>query len=256
MSFIDMTGWKMWEHGQLESRFIVLEKVGKQGKETTWLCECQCQNKTKKIVGGTHLRRKNGPTLSCGCLQKEKTSLINKSNIYIGQKFGHLTVLRETELREDGGSILYECQCDCEHKTILLIPSRHLNSGNTTSCGCRKISKGVEKITELLKNNNIDFLREWSNNKQFRYPDTHMPINFDFYLPKYNILIECDGIQHYNGWNNNLEQYNYIHSHDIYRNKISLENNFILIRIPYYAWDTLKIEDLLLTSKYIIKEFI
>jgi hypothetical protein len=37
-----------------------------------WECRCNCENQTIKIISGTHL--KQGETLSCGCLQKEKAS--------------------------------------------------------------------------------------------------------------------------------------------------------------------------------------
>lgn len=41
-----------------------------------WKCQCDCENKTIKIISGTHL--KQGETLSCGCLQKEKASEARK----------------------------------------------------------------------------------------------------------------------------------------------------------------------------------
>ena len=41
-----------------------------------WKCQCNCKDKNIVVVSGTHL--KQGETLSCGCLQKEKASKINK----------------------------------------------------------------------------------------------------------------------------------------------------------------------------------
>ena len=49
---IDMTGWKMWEHGVSDSRLIVIERaddhIDPNGKRhIRWLCECVCGlNKT------------------------------------------------------------------------------------------------------------------------------------------------------------------------------------------------------------------
>ena len=40
--------------------------------EIMWLCECQCENKTKVIISGALLR--NGTTKSCGCLNRELSS--------------------------------------------------------------------------------------------------------------------------------------------------------------------------------------
>ena len=83
---IDMTGWKMWEHGVLESRLTVIKQVedyiNPSGqRRSQWLCECNCEKHEQVIVEGTNLRR--GNTLSCGCLQKEMAVNGNKkSNIY------------------------------------------------------------------------------------------------------------------------------------------------------------------------------
>ena len=39
-----------------------------------------------------------------------------------------------------------------------------LNNGNTSSCGCRRKSYGEEQIKSLLKDNNINYLKEFSFN--------------------------------------------------------------------------------------------
>lgn len=58
---IDMTGWKMWEHGVPDSKITVIEYVG----DKKWLCECNCENRTQFVTSG--YRVKNGITKSCGC---------------------------------------------------------------------------------------------------------------------------------------------------------------------------------------------
>ena len=72
---IDMTGWKMWEHGFPESRLTVIEQAEDyitpcNGKHhAQWLCVCSCKQHTKIIVRQCHLT--HGRTLSCGCIHKE-----------------------------------------------------------------------------------------------------------------------------------------------------------------------------------------
>ena len=62
--FIDLTG-------QTFGRLKVIERVeNDKFNKVCWLCECQCENKTKIIVTTLRLRRKD--TQSCGCLHKEK----------------------------------------------------------------------------------------------------------------------------------------------------------------------------------------
>lgn len=47
---------------------------GKTSRRHFYLCECQCENKTIKIIDGAALR--NGTSKSCGCYQKEIVSRI------------------------------------------------------------------------------------------------------------------------------------------------------------------------------------
>ena len=63
-NFIDMTGWKMSEHGVKDSHWTVIKRAenDKRGN-TRWLCECDCENKTKSIVLGYNIR--NGKSLRC-----------------------------------------------------------------------------------------------------------------------------------------------------------------------------------------------
>lgn len=77
--FIDMTGWKMWEHGIPDSRLEIVEFAGFKesirGKRTAmWKCKCLCG---KEIIRcGRDIR--DGTTKSCGCLRKEITAFRNK----------------------------------------------------------------------------------------------------------------------------------------------------------------------------------
>lgn len=52
-----------------------------------------------------------------------------------GQRFGHLRVLRRAETRSSG-CLNWICVCDCGKETV--VPSGHLRSGHTKSCGCQK----------------------------------------------------------------------------------------------------------------------
>lgn len=51
-----------------------------------------------------------------------------------GKKYGKLTVLRR--VKDDSGYSTWECKCDCGNS--VLVDSRRLRRGTTTSCGCDK----------------------------------------------------------------------------------------------------------------------
>lgn len=166
----------------------------------------------KFSVRGQSLR--NGNTQSCGCYGKEKRqegilksekvklhcqemAKNNKHNL-IGQKFGKLTVIEETDISKNNSPV-WKCQCDCGN--ITYVTTNCLTKGDTKSCGCIK-SYGEEVITKLLVNNNIMFEKE----KQF---DTCIlpsgrKARFDFYVNN-QYIIEFDGKQHFEQ-NNFFEQ--------------------------------------------------
>ena len=56
--------------GQQFGRWKVLEFAGTDSNRCClWLCECQCKNKTRRVVSGVSLR--TGRSRSCGCLSSE-----------------------------------------------------------------------------------------------------------------------------------------------------------------------------------------
>jgi hypothetical protein len=71
----DIIGWKMWEHGVLDSKLIVIEQVedyvSPQGKHRAqYKCRCSCGNPNTIIVLKNQLI--TGGTLSCGCIKSER----------------------------------------------------------------------------------------------------------------------------------------------------------------------------------------
>lgn len=94
----------------------------------------------------------------------------NKKDL-INKKFGRLTVLKETTKRTDGGSIVWECKCDCGK--IVEISSKRLLHNINISCGCyqkerQKYSMNKLHKKQFFENTNIDLIKKKnanSNNK-------------------------------------------------------------------------------------------
>ena len=112
---------------------------------------------------------------------------------------------------------------------------------------CGNNSHGNTKIEQILKDNNISFIRE----KIFSTCKDKNTLPFDFFVEE-KYLIEYDGKQHFE--QSSLFDYEKTHKHDLIKNKWCKENNIPLIRIPYTYYNELELKDLLLeTSKFIIK---
>ena len=57
---------------------------------------------------------------------------------------------------------------------------------------CRK-SKLEDEVDLLLTKSNIDFVKE----KRFPWLKYKKPLSLDFYIPEYNVGVECQGLQHF-----------------------------------------------------------
>ena len=147
-----MTGWVMSEHGIPDSRLTVIERVddyiSPQGKhQTKWKCLCQCGKEV--YVTRDQLSRKDG-TKSCGCLHKEKASILNFKDL-TGKVFGRLTVLERVNPPahvKDTKSTYWKCQCECGNTTIVKRSS--LIDKRTQSCGCIHDEKSAERLKKMF----------------------------------------------------------------------------------------------------------
>lgn len=121
--------------GQRFGRLTVVEPV-RNGKILKWLCRCDCGGETIT----TSWRLRSGHTKSCGCFQREQTSLASAKD-YTGLKFGRLTVKK----RIAGAHTRYQCICECG-KTVV-VSGNNLVCGATRSCGCLRSEMVTESNT-------------------------------------------------------------------------------------------------------------
>lgn len=231
------------------------EKKHKNRGSTYWKCKCHCGN----VFTTLRSSLVNGSTKSCGCLRKKiaKERMTEmSSNNYIdekGKQYGKLTVLYKIpNTINNRAGVMWHCQCECGNEKDVL--GVDLRSGAVSSCGCLGKSKGEYKIEKILNDNNILFVKE------FPQKIDNKILRFDFAIlnedNKIEYFIEFDGNQHTIPSNlfGGEEYLTYIQSHDKIKNEYCKNNKIPLIRIPYYKYDKLNLEDLQIkTTKYIVK---
>lgn len=171
----------------------------------------------------------------CECYSKPKILTYEYVKEYIENE-GY--TLLSKEYINNATKILVWCR-NQEHKPF------GVKFNNFKDCNSRcphcNISKLEKKTEEILKNNNILF------NKQYSFDDcrTKRTLPFDFYLPQWNIAIECDGKQHYlyGCFGGDLLNLMNIKYRDTIKTNYCQQNNIKLIRIPY--WEINNIENIL-----------
>lgn len=137
--------------------------------------------------------------------------------------------------------ILCKCKkCDGEWSPI---PYTILHGSGCPKC---TISKGENNCVKTFEKLNVYYIHQMKFDK---LTGLHgRKLSYDFYLPKYNLLIECQGQQHekpieiFGGEN----QFKMQQEHDRRKREYAKQNGFSLFEVWYYDYDN--IEDIL-TSK-------
>lgn len=121
-------------------------------------------------------------------------------------------------------------------------PNSLLNNNN----GCPKcnMSKGEKRIVQYFENNNIEYIWQFFSNDLIGVNGGFLL--YDFYLPKYDLLIEYQGNYHDGTVNKKIqsdEKFNRQQEHDKRKKEYANNNNIQLLEIWY--WDFDNIEEIL-----------
>lgn len=252
--------------GDRFGRLVVIKRNLEKHPERAvyWDCQCDCGN----IMFTTTKRLKSGITRSCGCLNDEaRSARIQKWNEehaavdITGGKSGLLTVIRkateEETIGRPKGVGYWFCLCDCGNSHIVGLSD--FKMGKVSSCGCLN-SKGEARITTLLLENDIHFIKQYTFEDLRGDCDRHFFYDFAILNPDNSVkyLIEFDGIQHFSKqhqFSKNEDTLNIIQKRDGIKNNYALSKGIPLIRIPYTKLSTLDMTDLQLeTTKFLLKE--
>lgn len=137
----EITG-KRW--GRLVAqKFMYVER-----NKAYWLFQCDCGN--QKVIAASDV--KHSGTRSCGCLATEHIAKLNRQDI-TSEQFYRLKAVCPTSDRDESGSVIWLCQCDCGKETRYSV--NQLRSGRIHSCGClyRETRKECHKNRKDLRDN-------------------------------------------------------------------------------------------------------
>ena len=139
--------------GQRFGMLTALHRAENIGRDTAWLCRCDCGNEV--VVRTCYLRK--GTTHSCGCDFREKRLEGTNRLDLTGQRFGRLTAVKP--LGKSGQTYKWLCRCDCGNECAVAVAN--LRNGHSQSCGCAN-GNALEHVhyvdgtcVELIRNNPI-----------------------------------------------------------------------------------------------------
>ena len=148
------------------------------------------------------------------------------------ENIGKIHVIKEYDNEEQGYSKKWECQCACGNRIVL-------TEGEIYSQECNKACsslRGEVCAEEIFQELNIPYISQMHFGEDL--------LTFDFYLPEQNIIIECDGAQHFRSLNSDWQspfKLQETRRRDELKTKYCKEHNITLIRIPFWDYDKLNV---------------
>lgn len=127
------------------------------------------------------------------------------------------------------------CIVCSKHGEFWQTPHCHIRGQGCPTC---KESEGEKTIRRILLNNEVSF----DCNYRFNDCKHKKKLPFDFYIPKYNICVEYDGLQHYEPieFFGGTKGFDELKKRDKIKTQYCIDNNIKLIRIPYTEFDNIE----------------
>jgi len=135
----------------------------------------------------SHINRKSKYCPNCSPVQKLTLKKIREKSLLLHK--GKYIIPDQTFVNNTSFIKIYCKKCKQIYKQKIMV---HLDN-RIKGCNNCKCSKGEITISNILKNNKIDFITQ----KRFKNCRYKLPLPFDFYLTEKNLCIEYDGELHY-----------------------------------------------------------
>ncbi len=161
----------------------------------------------------------------CRSLRMNTEKFIEKAKKIHGDKYDY------SEAEYNGCRKIIKIKCN-KHGIFEQTPYKHLQGHGCPYCNESHLENSTKNI---LEKNHIEYIYQ-CNKKVFKWLGGQ---SLDFYLPKYNIAIECQGVQHYKPieYFGGKDKFEYIKCLDEKKRELCKENNLNLIYLDYKAND-------------------
>lgn len=167
--------------------------------------------------------------MGCGCPYCAGTKQSNTEEFIIKAKRIHNDDFNYDRVLYVNKNEKVIIKCNVCQNDFLQTPDNHLQGNGCPHC---KKSRGERLISHMLKDNQIEFIYQ----KSFIDCQYKRVLPFDFYIPKVNVIIEYDGVQHFESVKHfgGEKKFEICQIKDEIKNKYCEDNKIKLIRIPYW----------------------
>lgn len=175
-----------------------------------------------------------------GGRKKTTEEFIKEAKTIYGDKYDYSLV------NYKGAHIKVKIICP-KHGVFEMSPNTHLHLQGCRIC---KLSKGEERIKSCLEAHGFILNKTYFKEKKFEnlFQKKGFCLRYDFYIPSKNLLVEYNGIQHYDYkksyfFKGDRNKFLLRKHYDWLKRKYARDNGYKLLIIPY--WDYKIIEEIL-----------
>lgn len=172
---------------------IIYDKVEYKNMDTKVCLICaECGNEFWQTPRH-HLHRGHGCPVCNGGIEDTEDDFLKKANAMYGERYDFSKVKYIKSNKKVCVICHNKSKNGIEHGEFMITPNALLSGHGCPHCRQSNIE---EDVKDLLTSENIAFTRQktfdWLRNKL-----TGRKMRIDFFIPLYNIAIECQGIQHF-----------------------------------------------------------
>lgn len=230
---------EQWNHTK-NFPLTPFDVTAKSNKKVWWKCSKENDHEWESTISN---KTRDSTHMGCNCCAGKKVVLSNclsTTHPEISKKFHPTKNLPLTPFDVTFGSdkkVWWQCDKNENHEWSATIIK--VTTGNTDCPDCND-SHGERKIKNILNEMNIHYEIE----KKFDDCKHKQKLPFDFYIPKYNILIEYDGEQHFRPIKifGGITKFNKTKEMDKIKTEYATKNNIPLLRISYTRFDFIEEE--------------
>lgn len=231
---------KQWH--PTKNKLTPFDVTYQSSKKAWWKCDKSDDHEWESIISN---KTKNKNQLSCPFCSGQKVILSNclaTTHPEIAKKWHPTKNLSLTPFDVTFGSgkkVWWKCNNNHEWITSVDDLVGNINDGGN-GCALCSSSNGENKIKNILDQMNITYEIQ----KTFDDCKDTKKLRFDLYIPKYNVLIEYDGMQHFKPikFFGGIERFNGLKIKDKIKSEYAAKNNIPLLRIPYTKFDLIEEE--------------
>jgi len=230
--------WHPTKNGKLTPWTV----TASSGKLAWWICSINSKHEWSTLINARSKIHGNDCPYCCptNCLPSEDYNLL-VINPELCEEWNYDKNVKNPEeyTPASGAKVWWRCK-ECNYEWKIQINNRKKGTGCPE---CNK-SKGEKECKRVFDLRNIDYIPQ----KEFEglIGLGGGLLSYDFYLPKYNILLEYQGIQHekyVKGFHNSRDDFKKQQEHDRRKKEYALANGYNFLEIWYYDFD--KIENIL-----------